>query len=88
MSYSVVFRCATPDVPAATKERVRFILDEIGESCGSISPDDGFWLYIKESGMTLEFEQWRFQYRIDRAAGELIVYGCQRLREAAPGKGD
>jgi hypothetical protein len=57
------------------------MLDEIGETCSSVPRDDPFWLYLKESGLTLDYGGWRFCYRIDRGARELIVYHCERVEE-------
>ena len=81
----MVFRTAS-SVPAELLNRVRFLLDEIGEVCSSIPRDDPFWTYMKESGLTLEFGGWRFSYRLDRASRELVVYAIDEL-ESSPEPG-
>ena len=84
MAYSVVFKVQHTDLPADVQERARLLLDEIGETCSEMPRDDAFWMYMKESGMTLSFGGWKFSYRLDRGARELIVYHCEPMGEDDP----
>jgi hypothetical protein len=86
MGYSVHFKDAPPDLPPEVQARVRLALDEVGEACNSISRQDEFWTYLKESGFVLEHQGWRFHYHLDRRARELVVDRCERLAEE-PGPG-
>jgi hypothetical protein len=79
VAYSVVFKVQHTRLPPDLQERARLLLDEIGETCSSVPRDDAFWLYLKESGLTLEYGGWRFWYRIDRRTRELIVYHCEHV---------
>ena len=82
MSYTVIFKSPS-SVPADLLNRVRLLLDEIGETCATVPRDDQFWTYMKESGLTLEFAGWRFSYRLDRSRRELVVYAVDELESAS-----
>jgi len=84
VAYSVVFKVQHTDLPVDVQERARLLLYEIGETCGEMPRDDAFWMYMKESGLTLSFAGWKFSYRLDRGARELIVYHCEPVDEDDP----
>jgi hypothetical protein len=79
MAYSVHFKNLPPDLPPEVEARVRLALDDVGEACSSISRENEFWTYLKESGFVLEQQGWRFHYHLDRPARELVVDRCERL---------
>jgi hypothetical protein len=84
VSYSVVFKMQHTDLPPDVQERARLLLDEIGETCSAVPRDDAFWFYMKESGLTLTFAGWKFSYRLDRGAHELVVYHCEPVDDPDP----
>jgi hypothetical protein len=86
MGYSVHFKNVPPDLPSELEARVRLALDDVGEACSSISRENEFWTYLKESGFVLEHQGWRFHYHLDRKGRELVVDRCQRLGDE-PGAG-
>ena len=81
MGYAVHFIDVPPDLPADVQARVRLALDEVGEACSTIARENEFWTYLKESGFVLEHHGWRFHYHLERAARELVVDRCERLRD-------
>jgi len=81
MGYAVHFKDAPPDLPPEVQARVRLALDDVGEACSSIARENEFWTYLKESGFVLEHHGWRFHYHLERAARELVVDRCERLRD-------
>ena len=83
MGYTVVFHEMPESLSSEVKERVRLLLDEMGETASSIPREDPFWVYTKESGITLDCSGWRFTCRIDRGARQLIVYHCEPLLDSA-----
>ena len=79
MGYAVHFKHVPADLPPDVQARVRLALDDVGEACTSISRENAFWTYMKESGFVLEHEGWRFHYHLERLARELVVDRCERL---------
>lgn len=77
MGYAVRFKELPPDLPPEVLARVRLALDDVGEACSSISREDEFWTYLKESGFVLVHGGWRFQYHLNRSRRELVVDRCE-----------
>ena len=55
-------------------------LREIGETLGTLPTGSHVWSSLAASGMLLELEGWRFQYRVD-------VEGCRLIVEEATYRG-
>ena len=63
-------------VPGDLLMELRARLREIGRTLGTLPSESHVWPSLAASGMLLEVEGWRFQYRVDVAGRRLVVEGA------------
>lgn len=71
--FSVELAKPFSNVPGDLLVELRSRLLEIGETLGSLPTESHVWPSLAASGMLLDLEGWRFQYRIDVEGRRLIV---------------
>jgi hypothetical protein len=60
-------------VPGDLLMELRARLREIGRTLGTLPSESQVWPSLAASGMLLEVEGWRFQYRVDLPGRRLVV---------------
>jgi len=63
------FKRVPGDVLIELRERLR----EIGETLGTLPVGSNLWSSLEASGMILDLEGWRFEYRVDVKARLIMV---------------
>jgi len=71
--FSVELAKPFSNVPGDLLVELRARLREIGETLGALPSESHVWPSLAASGMLLELEGWRFQYRVDVEQRRLIV---------------
>lgn len=62
--WTVSLVCDTSRVPDGVLRLVRSQLEEMGRALQLIEPTNPFWTSVRESGMRIDVEGWRFHFRI------------------------
>lgn len=63
--WSVSLVCDTSRVPPAVLRLARSQLEEMGRAVQLIDAANPFWTSIRESGLRIDIEGWRFHFRIE-----------------------
>ena len=73
MAFAVSFAHSLGEVPAPVLSKLRGLLSEVGATLETIPRTSAVWESVALGGMLIEIEGWRFQYRVNADAREIIV---------------
>jgi hypothetical protein len=78
LQYVFTVQLAKPfsSVPTDLLVELRELLREIGNSLATLPDESPAWTSLESSGMQLDLQGWRFQYRVDLKGRRLIVDGA------------
>ncbi len=71
--WNLRFECDISRTPYEVIETVRGHVEEMGRALLQIDAASPFWTSLRESGMSIDAEGWRFVFRVDRIGATCVA---------------